>query len=150
MDNKTYKMGECVLAANEYANAKGGGFVFWVFRMCATPLGANLSFLNSIPAATFKEADQQGHKLNSHCFLVKGGLVFDPMFNKIGVPMDRYLIDICQYVEVSPDRPMVVFDLQILRECHRKENRSQFIEHDVIQYCFMVDTQKKTMVRSLA
>lgn len=139
----TYTMGECVLASNHFNKENGGGFQFYVFRMLAPRNAYDLT--GSVPSAYFKEPDQNGHKLNSHCFLVKNLNVFDPMFGKYNVKMDTYLIDMCKNVELNQKQHIVLFDLQPLRECHRLNNRSQFIEGEWNVASFLVDTLRNKM-----
>lgn len=138
-DIKEYRMGECVLAANDKPDV-----IFCVFRMLAP---RNKCLYGSIPAAFFKELDQHGHKINSHCFLGSNdGKVFDPMFKMFDVTIGDYLKEICKHIELGSDQRYVLFDIQELLECNKFSNRSKFeASNHLLLGSFLIDMVNNTI-----
>ncbi len=141
-----YPMGYCVKAANDYNELNPNKeFMFCVLRMLdgASALTGSMG----IPAVRFREPDQNGNMLNSHCFLNYDGRVWDPMFGLFDYGIDTYLTKICNHVELGPKQHLVLFDIQELGEEHRKNNRSQFIESSplILLASFLVNTTNNTV-----
>lgn len=149
---KQYRMGDCVLAANEYNQKNGGDYLFCVMRMLLVAGGSRFPgdkshLVGSLPAAFFKEPDSNGNRINSHCFLrARNGCVLDPMFGIMNVGIDTYLVEVCKRVQLTDNHHVVLFDIQTLREKHRLANRSQFVASDpVLLAAFTVDTTTGTV-----
>lgn len=124
---KDYKFGQCVVAANEFNDANGGNYRFYVVRCLKT---SNPNQTTCVPIAYFKEKDASGTALNSHCFLLgHDQQIVDPLFKKREQTLFaymKYLVE--EQLDLSAEDPKyVILDVQELDEEHRKNNRSQFM-----------------------
>lgn len=140
-----FKMGMCVLIANEYvADNPNRNFTVMVFRMILN----NSYNSQSFPVVLFKEK-YNGHNLNSHVMLVDGqGLITDPSFGCENMTINKYLKfilenDIIEYD--SSKKNQIIFDFQILEEKCRKMNIGYYNNnYDLCSY--LIDTNSKKVI----
>mgnify|MGYP001334280428 CR=1 FL=1 len=123
---KDYKFGECVLAANEYNDANGKLYFFYVLRCLKTNTPTQT---NEVPFAYFKNDP----KINSHCFLRHpGGFIVDPLFKQEDIDLFTYV----QYIAdnhlnlTEHDPRYIIIDIQELRDEFVKINRAQFVNNE--------------------
>lgn len=140
MTDKIWKMGQCVVAANHYNN-EFSGCKFYVVRFLNPSNENNINYC--IECAFLKETCN-GSKLNNHCFLTKNDKIIDPMYHKYNVDFPDYLKFLATKIEVSPDKPLLIFDIQELDEEHRKNNRSQFLTQNPC-FGFMLNTNTQSI-----
>jgi hypothetical protein len=140
-----FKMGMCVLIANEYvADNPNRNFTVMVFRMILN----NSYNSQSFPVVLFKEK-YNGNNLNSHVMLVDGqGLITDPSFGCENMTINKYLKfilenDIIEYD--SSKKNQIIFDFQILEEKCRKMNIGYYNNnYDLCSY--LIDTNSKKVI----
>ena len=141
-----YKMGQCVVALNEYLeNNRENKYNSFVYRMLATTQKGNYNSNTKI--VNFKE--QFGQTLiNSHVIMTDNNrLVIDPMFGLERVKMDNYVKHIVEsgLLDIKQEFKEVLFDIQPLLEKHQKDCRSQFVSNDPIMCTFSVDLETKVV-----
>jgi hypothetical protein len=136
MANQTiWKMGQCVMAANRYDD-EHCGCKFYVVRILNPKSENDINYC--VPCAYFKESNQEGQKINNHCFLTKNEKIIDPMFHKYNINIQEYIKFLATKIDYT--NPLLVFDIQELAEIHRKHNRSQFIT-DYPYFGIMLNTR---------
>ena len=123
---KDYKFGECVLAANEYSQANGGLYFFYVLRCLKTD---NPNKTTEVPFAYFRA----NTSINNHCFLRHtDGTLVDPLFKKKDIDLFTYVQYIAEeQLDLNENDPRyIIIDIQELRDEFVKINRSQFVNNE--------------------
>jgi len=142
--NAKYKMGDCVIALNEYLeNNRPNSYNNFVYRMCATTVKGQ--YEGTLRNVYFKELFGTT-PLNNHAILADHErLVIDPLFGVENMQMDAYVRYIVEngLLNIKPEYKEIVFDIQPLLEKHRKDNRSQFVARDPILCTFSIDLKTK-------
>ena len=138
-----YKMGQCVIALNEYLeNNYPKTYTNFVYRMCATTIKGQ--YEGSLRSVYFKELFGS-QPINNHVILTDNKrMVIDPLFGLENMQMDAYVKYIVEnLLDIKPEYKEIIFDIQPLLETHRKNNRSQFISSDPILCTFSIDLETK-------
>ena len=144
---KKYKMGQCVIALNEYLEINcSKKYTSFVYRMCATTQKGNYN--SNIKIVNFKELFGKT-AINSHVILTdQKRLVIDPLFGLEGMKMDDYVRHVVEsgLLDIKPEYKEIIFDIQPLLELHRKDNRSQFVTRDPVLCTFSFDLETKVVL----
>ena len=134
-----YKMGECVVALNEYIeNNPDKKFTNFVYRMVAPK---NSNYVSNMRCVYFKET-----RLNNHVILTdQERYVIDPLFGIERMNIDDYVKYLVEHdlLDIKPEFTEIMLDIQPLLEKHRKECRSQFVDTDMILCSVIIDLQTK-------
>lgn len=140
-----FKMGNCVVLANEYASDNPGNYIFYVFRILGvTGVGRN-RFNVPLHVVYFKEKMNEETSINSHVFLSKEGKITDPSFGIENKEIDYYLIYLLknQYIEIKPEHKEILFDIQELEEQYKKQNWGKYNNnYNMCSYVYNLETEK--------
>lgn len=141
---ETYKMGECVVALNQYREDHPDDTMSnYVFRMSANKTLGN--YEGTLETVFFSEKFGD-NDLNNHVFIrTKEGLVIDPLFGIENMKLDSYVKHMINnnLVKLKDNYKEIIFDIQELQEKHRKDSRSQYISNDpCISMIYNIETKK--------
>lgn len=140
-----FKMGNCVVLANEYASDNPENYKFYVFRMLGVSGTGRNRFNVPLYAVYFKEKMNGEHSINSHVFLSKDGKITNPSFGIENKGIDYYLIYLLknQYVEIKPEYKEILFDIQELEEQYKKQNFGKYNNnYNMCTFVYNLETEK--------
>ena len=136
-----FKMGMCVMLANEYIEDNPSkNLHVLVFRMLQNNKSGR--FFKCI---NFKEKFNESN-INSHVVLKDNSLIIDPSFGCEQMNINDYLKFLLEnnLIDYEPHQGKeIIFDFQILEDMYRKENRSQYNnDYDLCSYIINTESKK--------